>query len=198
MTITSKLPDTKLNAAASIGEIIKEYAEDLTEDQIAMILGTDINHTNAILHNERPVSPLMCFRLAHYFDTSYLFWSNIMRNYEISLLDPIEGLVKEDIDSLKDRFSIVSDPDITDTTWQYHMTGEYTFSQGRGVNSLPIRIKLSGLSILSFDQPPRKGTTEEYEVWYHNMWVSPTQLPSHISIIMVSERRVSDTPMTER
>ena len=150
-----------------------------------------------ILNENYPVTNEMCLRLAYYFDTSFEFWSNMQRNYEISLLAKNEEAIKANIDKIKDRDLIVSDPDMTDTTWQYYKTGEYTFSQGRGVNSLPIRIKLSGLAVLSSDESPHKGTLEQYEVWHHNMWVSPTQFPSTISIFDVSERRVSDTPMTE-
>lgn len=197
MTSTSRLPENGLNIPAPVGELLAEYCEGMTEDQISLILDADSHLTHEILESAHPISPLMCLRLAHYFDTSYDFWANVQRNYENSLLAHVETLVKEDMDSIRNRFSIVLDPDMTDTTWKYHMVGEYKFSEGRGYNSLPIRIKLSGLVILSFDQAPQKATTDEYQVWYHNMWVLPIELPSNISILM-SERRVSDTQMTER
>ena len=189
MTLPSKLTDVALLSAVSPGTVLSQHCKGMTIYQISLILDADIETTLLILAETCPISPMMCLRLAHYFNTDYTFWSDMQRNYEMSLCISVEHHVQNEIEILLTRFKNPSPPDISDKSWIYYKEGEYKFSTKNVQNSLPIRTKKSKLAIVEIDGSRKHTNPEIFEVWHSNSWLEYHKL--HTSVYL-SERRVSD------
>lgn len=77
------------------GEILlEEFLRPLgiSQNALAMAIGVPTPRINAIVHGKRAVTADTALRLARYFGTTAMFWTNLQTRYELEIQQDAHGV----------------------------------------------------------------------------------------------------------